>query len=953
MADCNYAIEGWEWENIFTSSLLEQDITWHGVLSEPETVVAVAPTAHAIIHPSCGSSFPSLGTLANSELLLNASHEGDSYSAPVAGSDVIATNTSDGSLDSSGYNHETPVSSHHLPSETSLGNPSTSASLSKKKKRDPRLVCPNYLAGRVPCSCPEEDELEEGVEVDALVKRRSKVAARCQVPSCGGDISQLKGYHQRHRVCLACANSPEVMLKDQPHRYCQQCGKFHRLSDFDEGKRSCRRKLERHNRRRRRRPVEDEGEAQDGEVPLPGIDTDGSNMQSPPEEAATQGAQTATASIKQGSGTKTGRTQQRKEGTTTKEDRKTAASIKQSSDTVVTDTLQKREVEGISQDISNPIVDDQRTSDDSSASVLRFEEDIISSNKSKIDEHSLLNTLMRNANEGAEEGTRNVKQLHALKSEAPRTSYLSTSQRKCTAYVSPCPTGRISFKLYDWNPADFPRRLRQQIFEWLANMPVELESYVRSGCIILTFFVTMPQLIWDKVLADWKGEVQTFILESETKLLGTGQLMTQMVEENIHLKDGKVTSGNCKDLLAPFLVDLYPRSLEAGCVTQIYVSGFNFSGARFLISFGEHYVECSDWESVDNHQFAHQTVRNSFSNLEVQKVTVFLPDSQNFGLAYVEVESAYGVSNFMPVLVADKAVCLEINALRLNCALSATVNCNSNTIYEEAEVSRSQYSMDTLTDLGWALKYMNKQHHADKTEVREIFMKRVQSLLMFSLEHCCHAVTQRLVQTALSTLVTQDMNCVSGSSEGLSVWNTSNTSKEWKDALTSGGPALPNEVEQGSFIHKSALLANVDCSQSIDKPSQTKGLRGPRSAGKQLHLVLQSVQLEDSDTRRSFLPSMGLRDIEVPLLEERIPILEEGWGQKGCWTGPLSWQRKPLGFTGTCARNRKFCRVLIATVSIVTVCTGMCFMLQYPHEVTEMSMSLRRCLWGSSDFQHV
>lgn len=26
-----------------------------------------------------------------------------------------------------------------------------------------------------------------------------------------------------------------------------------------------------------------------------------------------------------------------------------------------------------------------------------------------------------------------------------------------------CPTGRISFKLYDWNPGDFPRNLRQQV----------------------------------------------------------------------------------------------------------------------------------------------------------------------------------------------------------------------------------------------------------------------------------------------------------------------------------------------------------------------------------------------------------------------------------------------------------------------------------------------------------
>lgn len=38
--------------------------------------------------------------------------------------------------------------------------------------------------------------------------------------------------------------------------YFQLLGRFHLLSDFDEGKRSCRRKLERHNNRRRRKPAD-------------------------------------------------------------------------------------------------------------------------------------------------------------------------------------------------------------------------------------------------------------------------------------------------------------------------------------------------------------------------------------------------------------------------------------------------------------------------------------------------------------------------------------------------------------------------------------------------------------------------------------------------------------------------------------------------------------------------
>nr|GEU40966.1 SBP-like protein [Tanacetum cinerariifolium] len=71
-----------------------------------------------------------------------------------------------------------------------------------------------------------------------------------------------------------------------------------------------------------------------------------------------------------------------------------------------------------------------------------------------------------------------------------------------TDFSSMCPTGRISFKLYDWNPAEFPRRLRHQIFQWLASMPLELEGYIRPGCTILTIFIAMPKFMWVKLNED-------------------------------------------------------------------------------------------------------------------------------------------------------------------------------------------------------------------------------------------------------------------------------------------------------------------------------------------------------------------------------------------------------------------------------------------------------------------
>lgn len=95
------------------------------------------------------------------------------------------------------------------------------------RKRDPRLICSNFLEGMLPCSCPELDQKLEEAELPK--KKRSRGAsgvARCQVPGCEVDINELKGYHRRHRVCLRCANATSVVLDGENKRYCQQCGKY-------------------------------------------------------------------------------------------------------------------------------------------------------------------------------------------------------------------------------------------------------------------------------------------------------------------------------------------------------------------------------------------------------------------------------------------------------------------------------------------------------------------------------------------------------------------------------------------------------------------------------------------------------------------------------------------------------------------------------------------------------
>ncbi|XP_058195351.1 squamosa promoter-binding-like protein 6 [Rhododendron vialii] len=74
----------------------------------------------------------------------------------------------------------------------------------------------------------------------------------CQVYGCKKDLSSCKDYHKRHKVCEIHSKTPEVVVKGMEQRFCQQCSRFHLLAEFDDGKRSCRKRLAGHNARRRK-----------------------------------------------------------------------------------------------------------------------------------------------------------------------------------------------------------------------------------------------------------------------------------------------------------------------------------------------------------------------------------------------------------------------------------------------------------------------------------------------------------------------------------------------------------------------------------------------------------------------------------------------------------------------------------------------------------------------------
>ncbi|GLJ18084.1 hypothetical protein SUGI_0319200 [Cryptomeria japonica] len=94
--------------------------------------------------------------------------------------------------------------------------------------------------------------------VSSVQSKKSRALAqaiqtpRCQVEGCDKELTNAKEYHRRHKVCEEHSKTAKVRVSGIEQRFCQQCSRFHELMEFDEGKRSCRRRLAGHNERRRK-----------------------------------------------------------------------------------------------------------------------------------------------------------------------------------------------------------------------------------------------------------------------------------------------------------------------------------------------------------------------------------------------------------------------------------------------------------------------------------------------------------------------------------------------------------------------------------------------------------------------------------------------------------------------------------------------------------------------------
>eukprot|EP00873_Tetraselmis_striata_P016575 jgi/Tetstr1/436839/TSEL_025616.t1 len=104
-------------------------------------------------------------------------------------------------------------------------------------------------------SCqPGTDDIDVHTELAQAGSGASKDRAECRVPGCTSTVADetLRNSH-RVKLCVVHQKADSVDVAGVEHRFCQQCTRLHPLDLFDGDKRGCRKRLERHNRRRQRK----------------------------------------------------------------------------------------------------------------------------------------------------------------------------------------------------------------------------------------------------------------------------------------------------------------------------------------------------------------------------------------------------------------------------------------------------------------------------------------------------------------------------------------------------------------------------------------------------------------------------------------------------------------------------------------------------------------------------
>ncbi|CAM8959437.1 unnamed protein product [Rhodiola kirilowii] len=599
--------------------------------------------------------------------------------------------------------------------------------------------------------------------------KKSKVAgvassnrAVCQVEDCGADLSIAKDYHRRHKVCEMHSKASKALVANVMQRFCQQCSRFHALQEFDEGKRSCRRRLAGHNKRRRKTnplnvapgtsPSDDQSNSYLLLTLLKILSNFHSNMSDDTKNqdmlsqllrslAENKGAnvgnnisEAVSALLSNGhqglpnSGEQLTKAVQEipQKGSPSPDvspPPSTIISIKESPPGYsVAPSTSARRIKPYNFDLNDVYID----SDDGTEDLEGFR---IPAN-----------------NGTSSPGCPSWMQQDVDNSSPPQVSRNSDSGSAQSPSSSgggdQIRTDRIVFKLFGKEPSDFPLVLRTQILDWLAHTPTDIESYIRPGCIVLTIYLRLAESVWDEICLDLSSSLSRLVDLSEDSFWSTGWIYARVQDQVAFIYDGQVVI----DATLPYIssgsriLSVKPIAISMSKKGSFSIKGFNVSpsNSRLLCALEGQYLAQEtipeSLEASDGH--------NGSDKLQVVNYSCSIPAI--IGRGFVEVEDNDGLGNdFFPFIVAESDICSEICMLESTLELTETDETSDN-----GELDARSNAIDFIQEMGWLLRrsQLRLRSNYSNCKAEDLFdFSRLKWLVEFSLDHEWCAVVKKLL----------------------------------------------------------------------------------------------------------------------------------------------------------------------------------------------------------------
>ncbi|KAL5564646.1 hypothetical protein UlMin_027810 [Ulmus minor] len=645
------------------------------------------------------------------------------------------------------------------------------------------------------------------LEAEEKSGKKTKIVATtsnrplCQVEDCRVDLSNAKDYHRRHKVCDIHSKATKALVGSVMQRFCQQCSRFHVLQEFDEGKRSCRRRLAGHNRRRRKThpdPVVNGGSLNDERgssyllISLLRILTNmhsnnsdqtkdqdllshllkslanfsGSTVDARNISALLQGSQGL---IDAGTSKETSQkavdtspncpgpsrhfasTSKAEEPINNLEDplRSVGQCLRVSSG----------DDGGRLEAFSGPrSTNPNCTRDGLSAKSITPE---LTGGNIKFNNIDLNN--MYDDSEDHDENPGNshtpinletatvgnhLRMQHALhKSSPPQPSRNSDS----TSTQSPSSsngeaqsrTDRIVFKLFGKDPNDLPLVLRTQILDWLSHSPTDIESYIRPGCIILTIYLHLEKFAWDELCSDLGSSLMRLLAASNDPFWRTGWVYTRVQHRVAFMYNGQVvldTPLPSKSYRNGRIMSIKPVAVPLSVTTQFVVKGFNLfrpSASLHCALDGKYLVRETCYDLMDGSDTIIE-----HEDIHCLRFSCSIPSVT--GRGFIEVEDHGLSSSFFPFIVAEQEVVSEIRMLE------GAIEAISDDVQRQPEMMKAKnQALDFIHEMGWLLHRSHVKFrlgHMDTNTNSDLFpFRRFRWLMEFSMDRDWCSVVNKLL----------------------------------------------------------------------------------------------------------------------------------------------------------------------------------------------------------------